>query len=111
MIRATKVAMRAVVGSLKYIVGNDLHHSPGDDPACTVGEAERPIFSMPIWAFDQFIETPEGEEPPSLTDPSFMKMGIRRSDDSKVFSQTMSNLKCKPGPTYTFSFWSISTLL
>jgi len=111
MIRATKVAMRAVVGSLKYIVGNDLHHSPGDDPAETVGEAERPIFSMPIWAFDQFIETPEGEQPPMLNDPNFMNMGIKRADDVKAYARTMDNLKFKVGPTYTFSFWSISTLI
>jgi hypothetical protein len=102
----TKAAMKVVVAALKLIVGEDLHHSTGDDPAHTVGEAERPIFSMPMWAFDQFIETPEGEEPPSLTDPNFMNLGMTRSHDA--FARTMRNLEFRPGPTYTLSFWSIS---
>eukprot|EP00439_Symbiodinium_sp_Y106_P086913 s721_g36.t3 len=35
-----------------------------------VGERERPTIAMPLWTFDQFIETPEGETPPELTDPN-----------------------------------------
>lgn len=108
---STKAAMRAVVSSLKWIVGDELHHSPGDDPAQTSGEAERPIFSMPVFAFDQFIETPEGQEPPDITDPNFPQLGIRRADDSAAFTKTMANQKFVVGPTYTFSFWSISQLL
>lgn len=107
----TKVAMKAVVTALQYIVGHDLHHSPGDDPAVTEGECERPVFAMPFWAMDQFIETPDGEKAPDLTDPDFMNMGIKRADDTKAFTRTMNDLKLRPGPTYTFNFWSISALI
>lgn len=107
----TKTAMRAVVTALKWIVGDDLHHSPGDDPKVTAGEAERPIFSMPLFAFDQFVETPEGQEAPDLTNPNCMEMGIRRSDDARAFAQVINNIKFRPGPTYSFSFSSISQIL
>jgi len=107
----TKTAMKAMVSLLKQIVGKDLHHSPGDDPAKTVGEAERPMFSMPMIAFDQFIETPEGEEPPALTDANFMQLGIRRADDMGTFTRTMNAVKFRPGPTYTFNFFSISQFM
>merc|ERR1719446_140907 len=46
-----------------------------------------------------------------LNDPNFMNMGIKRADDVKAYARTMDNLKFKVGPTYTFSFWSISTLI
>jgi hypothetical protein len=108
---ATKALMKVVLAALKVIVGKDLHHSPGDDPAITAGEAERPIFSMPLWALDQFIETPEGEEPPLLTDPKFMEMGIRRADDPREFTRVLDNMEFKVGATYTLTFWSISPLI
>lgn len=107
----TKAAMKAVVSAFKYIVGEDLYHSVGDDPSCTQGEAERPIFSMPLWAFDQFIETPEGESPPDLADPNFMALGIKRADDYKTFERTLRSVQFRPGPTYTFNFYSISPLM
>lgn len=107
---ATKLAMKVVVAALKLLVGNDLYHSVGEDPLLTEGEAERPVFAMPIWAFDQVIVTPEGEAPPSVTDPNFAQLGLRRKDD-KEFGETMRNMKFKPGPTYTISFHSISSLL
>lgn len=108
---ATKIAMKLIVGAMKLIVGNDLYHSIGDDPAVTEGELERPILSMPMWAFDQVIETPEGEEPPSLIDPNFQNLGMRRKDNNKEFAQKMANMKWEVGPTYTLSFWSISSML
>lgn len=107
----TKTAMKAVVSAFKYIVGEDLYHSVGDDPSCTQGEAERPIFSMPLWAFDQFIETPEGETPPDLADPNFMSLGIKRADDYKTFEKTLRSVQFRPGATYTFNFYSISPLM
>ena len=33
----------------------DLYHSVGDDPWKTSGETERPVFTMPLWAFDSTI--------------------------------------------------------
>eukprot|EP00439_Symbiodinium_sp_Y106_P086879 s721_g36.t1 len=33
---------------------------------------------MPLWTFDQFIETPEGETPPELTDPNLHAHGHKR---------------------------------
>lgn len=107
----TKAAMSAVVSSLKWLIGNELHHSPGDDPKRTSGELERPIFSMPLFVADQFIETPEGEEPPSLIDPNFMQLGIRRADDSTTFTKTLSNKKFVSGRTYTFAVSRISQLV
>jgi len=108
---ATRFAMKLIVGAMKMIVGNDLYHSVGEDPALTDNETEKPIFSMPMWCFDQFIETPEGEEPPSLTAPSFRNLGLRRSENGKEFTHKIANMKWKSGPTYTVSFWSISRLL
>jgi hypothetical protein len=107
----TKAAMKAVVSAFKYVVGDDLYHSVGDDPTCTKGELERPIFSMPLWCIDQFIETPEGETPPDMTDPNFGTWGLQRAGDYKAYEQTLRSTKFRPGPTYTFNFYSISPFL
>jgi hypothetical protein len=109
LMAATKASMKAVVSAMKWIVGDDLHHSVGDDPSKIDGEAERPIFSMPIWASDQVIETPEGEDAPDLTHPDFANLGIKRS--APDFAGKMKNMDFKVGPTYTFCFWSISPLM
>merc|ERR1712060_453228 len=50
-------------------------------------------------------------EPPKLGDRDFHKLGIKRSDDRRAFMQRMGELRLRPGPTYTFSFWCISQFL
>merc|ERR1712217_571241 len=62
-------------------------------------------------AFDQFIETPEGQEPPSLTDREFSKLGLLRTQDRKASIQRMESLEIQPGPTYQFAFWGIAQFM
>jgi len=105
----TKGMMATVVKALKGAVGNQVYHSPGDDPSQGAsGELERPGFVMPMWAFDQFIVTPEGETPPDLNDPNIPDMGSKRSTRVNQFRQELSDVDFKVGPTYTFCFWGIS---
>jgi hypothetical protein len=106
--RATKILMDMVVNLMRRAVGDQLYHSVGDDPNSTDGEAEKPIFAMPLWAFDQFILTPEGEEPPKLTDPALPSMGSARSGRVKDFRSELEALTLEPGPTYTFCLWGVS---
>jgi len=108
---ASKRLMNIAVSALRRVVGNDLYHSPGDDTKKSQGPHEKPVFTMPIWAFDQFIVTPEGEEPPDLMDPSFHEFGWKRADDRSDFIREISALKVKAGPTYTFAFWGISQFM
>merc|ERR1712048_532050 len=108
---ASKRLMGLVVAALRRVVGSDLYHSVGDDPKTTDGPREKPVFVMPLWAFDQFIVTPEGEKAPSLTDPHFHELGMKRADDRAAFIKEISALELKSGPTYTFSFWGISQFL
>jgi hypothetical protein len=104
-------AMSATVAALKKAVGKDVHHSPGDNPAKVSGEKERPTFVMPLWAFDQVIETPEGETPPDLTDPNMDKLGTKRTDNRSAFIKRFTDFRFKPGVTYTLCFWGISQWL
>jgi len=108
---ATKRLMHVAVSALRRVVGDDLYHSPGDDPKRSQGPHEKPVFTMPLWAFDQFMVTPEGEEPPDLMDPSFHEFGWKRTDDRSEFIREISALKLKAGPTYTFAFWGISQFM
>jgi hypothetical protein len=108
---AAKSMMAVTVAALKRIAGKDLYHSPGDDPQLVKGPAEKPVFMMPLWAFDQVIVTPAGEDTPDLTSPSFHKLGLHRASNRKAFIKEMCAMKLMAGPTYTFSFWGISQFL
>merc|ERR1712190_273405 len=108
---STSQAMAATVAALKRAVGSELYHSPGDKPTEVSGERERPTFVMPLWAFDQFIETPEGETPPDLTDPNLDNLGMKRTQNRAEFVKRMSNFQFKAGTTYTFCFWGVSQWL
>jgi len=108
---ASKKLMGLTVAALRHAAGKDLYHSPGDDPRTVTGPLEKPVFTMPLWAFDQLIETPEGEDGPSLCDPHFSSFGSKRADDRSAFIEEISALKLRPGPTFTFSFWGISQFL
>jgi len=100
-------SMKVVIAALRRVVGQDLYHSPGEPPK-SGQESELPTFVMPLWAFDQFIVTPEGEDPPDLHDPHFGSFGMHRVDDRKKFIEELSQLEFKPGCTYTFSCWGVS---
>mmetsp|Transcript_17851 Transcript_17851/g.38247 ORF Transcript_17851/g.38247 Transcript_17851/m.38247 type:complete len:398 (-) Transcript_17851:392-1585(-) len=108
---ASQKLMALTVAALRRVAGNDLYHSVGDDPSKGSGPHEKPVFMMPLWACDQIIVTPEGEDPPLLTDPMFCNYGDLRTNDRKAFINTATNLELVPGPTYTFSFWGISQFL
>merc|ERR1719188_805443 len=107
----TKQLMALTVAALRKVAGNDLYHSPGDDPKQTPGPHEKPVFTMPLWAFDQFVITPQGEQPPDLADPDFSSFGHKRTDDRAAFVRQLSSLELKAGPMYTFAFWGISQFL
>jgi len=108
---SAKRLMGMTVAALKQVAGNDLYHSVGDDPSKGPGPHEKPVFMMPLWACDQMIVTPEGEDPPDLCDSSYSHYGLKRADDRPAFVKEMEALKLTPGITYSMSFWGISQFL
>lgn len=100
-----KRVQQMTVASLRKVVGNDLYHSSGDDPAAQGDEVERPVFVMPFWAFDQLVVSEVGQEP-DLRD--LQGQGILRTENRRDFIRKMSDLRMQPGKVYTFSFWCIS---
>lgn len=89
----------------------ELYFSKGDDPKTTVGEIERRQIVFPLWALDQYILTEEGDTPPDLCDPEFPRKGMIKADNRRAFSKAMTELRLRPGPTYTFGFWGPSRLV
>lgn len=108
---AAKKFMGLTVAALRKVVGNDLYHSVGDDPQQGSTPHEKPVFMMPMWACDQLLITPVGEEPPDMTSPHFSTFGMKRVDDRKAFVKEMEGLKFAPGSIYTVCFWGISQFL
>lgn len=110
---ATKALMEMTVTALRQVAGKALYHSVGDDPSggAQGGELEKPVFAMPMWACDQFVVTPEGEDPPDLDDPHFSSFGSVRAENRSDFVRDISALELGPGPTYTFAFWGISQFI
>ncbi|CAE7388209.1 unnamed protein product [Symbiodinium sp. CCMP2592] len=104
---ATKRVMDLSVGGMRQVVGDRLYHTAGD-PTEVVGERERPTIAMPLWTFDQFIETPEGETPPELTDPNLHEHGHKRYGQLREYRRMVDSLDLRPGPTFTFCFWGVS---
>jgi len=110
----TKVTQDGFVKLLKKVLSdkdNQVHHSMGDDPNKVRGEVERPTFTMPMYAFDQFIVTPEGKEPPRLNDPDIGSMGSKRSGRVSAYKKEIEEIDIQVGATYTFCFWGISKFL
>lgn len=89
----------------------DLYFSKGDDPKTAVGEIERRQIVFPLWALDQYILTEEADSPPDLRDPEFPRKGMTKADDRRGFSKAMTELRLRPGPTYTFGFWGPARLV
>jgi len=109
---ATKMTVTAMVKALQKFVGKGIYQSNGDNPEEVKGkELERPQFIMPLWAFDQFIVTPEGEEPPDISVHDISTLGHVRKDRVKAYRREIADLKLVPGPTYTFCFWGIAQFL
>lgn len=107
---ATSAVSNLIVKALRGAVGDQLYHSKGDDPAKVSGELERPVFAMPLVAFDQFIVTPAGETPPDLA-TEISEMGSLRVGRVNAFKKEISELELTPGATFTFCFWGISRWL
>lgn len=106
-----KQVQKLLVSAIRGVVGSDLYHSVGDDPATTKGEVEPPTFVMPLWCFDQFVVSEPGEEPDIRGD--LEGEGIRRTDGLsaylKAMRQTVDNLS--EDKVYTFCIWGISQFL
>merc|ERR1719265_309338 len=103
--------MGGVVTALKKVVGDNVYHSVGDDDKVS-GLREKPIFAMPLYAFDQYIVSLPHETPPRLNDhDNIQSMGSKRSGRVKEYKAEMENLVLDPSTTYTFCFWGISQWL
>lgn len=96
------------VSMLRKAVGKDLYHSCGDNPKDVAGEVERPVFVMPLWAWDQLIISEEGEEPDIRHIESH---GVLRTSGRSEFIRQLSRLELQPGKVYTVGFWCISRFL
>merc|ERR1719410_2493075 len=111
---STKQAQKLIIAAVNQAVGG-LYQSPGTDPRkVTAGEeCERPCCVLPLWAFDQFVETSENEQPPNLGDPDFPSMGKKRYRRIAEYSREIHDLKNRftVGPTYTFAFWGTARFL
>lgn len=109
---AVKRLQSVAVAAAQTALGS-VYQSCGDDPSNTTGELERPSIVLPLWAFDQFIVTPEGQEPPKLTDPNFPQMGQKRYKRIKDFCQELDEVRRNfdTVSTYTFSTWGVSRFL
>mmetsp|Transcript_16336 Transcript_16336/g.30028 ORF Transcript_16336/g.30028 Transcript_16336/m.30028 type:complete len:313 (+) Transcript_16336:1-939(+) len=106
-----KQVQKMVTSSIRSVLGCNIYHSVGDDPATTTGEVEAPTFVMPLWSFDQFVESKLGDEPDILG--SLEGIGMRRTDGLaaylKAMQITMDNLSTDR--VYTFCIWGISQFL
>lgn len=112
-LKTFELILAAVRKGMGVVTGGDqgIYFTMGDDPKKVNGEVEPPTVSMPLWAFDQYIETPKGEEPPNLNDPGFADLGILRTTDRTKFIDMLADWKPKPGVTYSFGFWGLSPML
>lgn len=112
MSEATKRVASVATAALRKVAGT-VYQSFGDDPGVARGECERPTCVLPLWAFDQFVETPEGEEPPSLTDVRFPGMGHKRYQRVGEYAQEVEALRqsFRVGPCYTFALWGPTRFL
>jgi len=110
---ASKRVVSVMTAAMRKAAGGGLYQSPGDDPAVVQGELEKPLCALPLWAFDQFIETPEEQDPPSLLDLEFPNLGQKRYQRISEYCKALDDLKVnfRTGPTYQFAFWGISRFL
>lgn len=109
---ASRQSQNLVTAALRQAVGG-VYQSPGDNPAKVDGEREPPVCVLPLWAFDQFIITPEGGKPPNLADPEFSNLGTKRYKRVAEYKKEMESLQrdLTVGTTYTLAFWGVSRFL
>lgn len=108
-VRRVQAMMNAAI---KAAIGG-LYQSNGDDPDTSTGEIERPCSVLPLWAFDQFIVTPQGQEAPKLNDPNFAELGQKRYKRISTFVEELDAVKSQfdTVSTYTFASWGVSRFL
>lgn len=101
-------AQRALITAMRAVIGDDIYHTVGDDPASTEGEIESPAFVMPLWAVDQFHVAEPGKEPPLTA--NLDGIGMKRTDGVRAYVEamrtTIENLSCDK--VYTFCVWGVS---
>jgi len=110
---AAKRTVQLSITAIRQAVGG-VYQTPGDDPAtCKEDELEKPTIVLPLWAFDQFVITPPGEQPPDLTSRDFPEYGSRRKGRIAEYVREMNELtqSMGPGPVYTLAFWGNSRFL
>jgi hypothetical protein len=113
MSRAVQKLQSALIALVQKTVADGFSSSSGDDPSKSTGEIERPYAAFPLWGFDQFIVTPEGEEPPRLTDPNFPELGQKRVNRVREYAKALAEVEQKfdSVSTYTFSTYGVSRFL
>jgi hypothetical protein len=111
MSAATRNVVKAAVAAIKQAVGG-VYQTYGDDPSCK-GEQERPMCTLPLWAFDQIVVTPQGQDPPALNDINFPDMGSKRYNRIGEYCKELDALRqnLDSESTYTFAFWGNSRFL
>lgn len=107
---AAQSILNFTVNALEMVVGKLSYKSPGDPPE-VAGERERPVITLPLWSFDQFIVTEEGATPPELTDPNLHNLGHKRCGQMRKYQDMVNGLELVPGPTFTFCIWGVSRFL
>lgn len=106
---AVQGVMNVAVAAMRRVAGG-VYYSNGDDPEKITGECEQPTIVLPMWAFDQFIETPERQDPPSLIATNFPELGSCRKGRIQEYMQEVDAMQknFRVGPTYTFAHWGTS---
>eukprot|EP00931_Biecheleriopsis_adriatica_P120755 TRINITY_DN95854_c0_g1_i1.p1 TRINITY_DN95854_c0_g1~~TRINITY_DN95854_c0_g1_i1.p1 ORF type:complete len:425 (-),score=79.33 TRINITY_DN95854_c0_g1_i1:26-1264(-) len=98
-----------LVRGVQSVVG-EFYYSDGEEPV-EGQEVEPPTFVMPLWAFDQFDVSEEGQEPDITGDME--NIGKRRTSGLKAYVQDLKECidNFSTGKVYTFSIWGVSQFL
>lgn len=109
---AAEKIKHVMLGAIRGQIGNEFHHSSGDDPSSVVGEAEPGTIALPLWALDQFHIADPGTEPDLGSDLN--GVGTRRTEVGvKKYAQLMKELQnnLSSEKVYTFCFWGVAQFL
>lgn len=105
---AQGAVLRFFVAAMRKILGPELYFTYGQPPKADGCEVEKPCAVMPLWIFDQFIETAGDQVPPALNDAHFGDYGIKRADNRAAYVEKLSQLKVEPGKFYSFALWGVA---
>merc|ERR1719487_3125642 len=85
---------------LRKALSDGMYHSFGDDPKRVPkgAEAERPVFTAPLIAFDKVIVSEPGFEPDPTQD--LTGLGIDRTDGLKQFIKKIDEMPLEPRKVY-----------